>query len=119
MPVGPVLAAPAVVQTSPPPGPTRPSSGAGLFAASARPTSRGLPSPPPSALAREALVSIERAQRRLDAVLEAARRGRTFTAAELLALQAQAYRCSQTLDVASRAVEQMAQGVKQAVNTQV
>jgi hypothetical protein len=69
--------------------------------------------------AREALTSIERAQRRLDAVLEAARRGRTFTAQELLVLQAEAYRCAQTLDVASKAVEHAAQSVKQAANTQV
>lgn len=69
--------------------------------------------------ARKALVSIERAQRRLDSVLEAARRGRTFTAQELLVLQAEAYRCTQVLDVASRAVEHAAQSVKQAVNTQV
>lgn len=69
--------------------------------------------------AREALASIERAQRRLDSVLEAARRGRTFTAQELLVLQAEAYRCAQTLDVASKAVEHAAQSVKQAANTQV
>lgn len=118
MTIGPVVSVPAVVQTPPASGPVRAGSGAGLLPAPARPAA-GPPSPAPSALAREALVSIERAQRRLDAVLEAARRGRTFTAPELLALQAHAYRCSQTLDVASRTVEQAAQGVKQAVNTQV
>jgi hypothetical protein len=69
--------------------------------------------------ARQALASIERAQRRLDSVLDAARRGRTFTAQELLVLQAETYRCTQMLDVASRAVEHAAQSVKQAVNTQV
>ncbi len=79
------------------------------------------PSQPGSAVstARAALHSIERAQRRLDAVLEAARRGRTFTAQELLVLQAEAYRCAQTLDVASKAVEHAAQSVKQAANAQV
>ncbi len=62
---------------------------------------------------------IEQAQRRLDAVLEVARSGRTFTAQELLALQAQAYRYAQTLDIASKVVEHGAQAVKQAVNTPV
>ena len=82
---------------------------------------RPAPSQPGSAASavREALHAIERAQRRLDAVLEAGRRGRTFTAQELLVLQAQAYRCAQTLDVASKAVEHAAQSVKQAANTQV
>ena len=62
---------------------------------------------------------IEQAQRRLDSVLDAARRGRTFTARELISLQAQAYRFSQTLEIASKVVEQGAQTVKQAMNTQV
>jgi hypothetical protein len=74
------------------------------------------PTPHP---ARAALASVERARERLDAVLAAARRGRTFTAQELLALQADAYRYSQTVEVASRVVEHGAQAVKQAVNTQV
>lgn len=92
--------------------------GAALEARSAGPSlpppKGGAPSP-----ALETLKAVERAQRRLDAVLEAARRGRTFTAQELLTLQAEAYRCAQTLDVAARAVEHGAQGVKQAVNAQV
>ncbi len=66
-----------------------------------------------------ALGNVEWAQRRLDAVLEAARSGRTFTAGELLGLQAQAYRYSQTVDLASKLVEQAAQSVKQAANTQL
>ncbi len=69
--------------------------------------------------AREALASVEQARARLDAVVAAARAGRTFTAQELLALQAQAYRYSQTVEVASRVVEQAVQSVKQAVNTPV
>ena len=73
--------------------------------------------PPPPA--RATLEGLERARLRLDTVLAAARRGQTFTAPELLALQADAYRYSQTLEVASKVVEQGAQSVKQAVNTQV
>jgi hypothetical protein len=64
-----------------------------------------------------ALAHVERAQARLDGVLAAARAGRTFTAAELIALQGEAYRCAQTVDLASKLVEQGAQAVKQALNT--
>ena len=133
---------PVVAVASPPAPPAGPSSGAGFGTAlraagvvepsspratppgAAAPAGPGAPllsSPPGSAAsaARQALHSIERAQRRLDAVLEAARRGRTFTAQELLVLQAETYRCAQTLDVASKAVEHAAQSVKQAANAQV
>ncbi|HUL61165.1 MAG TPA: hypothetical protein VLU43_17935 [Anaeromyxobacteraceae bacterium] len=63
------------------------------------------------------LEGLERAQRRLDAVLAAARQGRTFTAQELLGLQAEAYRCTQTVDLTAKLVEAGAQSVRQAVNT--
>jgi hypothetical protein len=62
---------------------------------------------------------VEKARERLDAALALARRGRTFTAGELLALQADAYRAGQTLELASRVVEQGAAAVRQAVNAQV
>ncbi len=83
---------------------------------------RSAPSTHPARAAAAALdlaKGIEQAQRRLDAVLEAARSGRTFSARELLSLQAQAYRYAQTLEVASKVVEHGAQSVKQAVNTPV
>ena len=70
----------------------------------------------PAARLAEALRSLEGAQTRLDRVLDAARAGRTFTAGELLALQADAYRFTQTLDVAGKLVEHGVQSVKQAVN---
>jgi hypothetical protein len=66
-----------------------------------------------------ALAAIDRAQARVDAVLAAARAGRTFTAAELIGLQTEAYRCAQTVDLASKLAEQGAQSVKQALNTQL
>jgi ribosomal protein L13E len=75
------------------------------------------PAAAPSPLA--ALQTIERAQARLDHVLAAARAGRTFTAAELLGLQAEAYRFGQTVDLGARLVEQGAQAVRQALNTQL
>ena len=79
----------------------------------------GPPDPPSSGPAASALESIERAQRRLDAILEAARGGRVFTAQELLGLQATAYRYAQTVELAAKLVENGAQSVKQALNTQI
>jgi len=78
-------------------------------------------SPPsaPSSPAIRLLQGVEQARARLDAAVAEARRGRTFSAGELLALQADAYRASQSLDLASRVVEQGAQAVRQAVGTQV
>jgi hypothetical protein len=74
---------------------------------------------PPARAAAAALEDLDRARRRLDAILEAARSGRTFTAQELLGLQASAYRYAQTVDLASKVVESGAQSVKQALHTQV
>lgn len=45
--------------------------------------------------------------------------GRTFSAGELIALQAMAFRYAQTIEVLSRAVDRMVGGVKQALGTQV
>lgn len=88
-----------------------------LHASVGRPSPQAAPALPRVAL--EAARAVEQAQRRLDSVLDAARRGRTFTAQELLALQTVAYRYAQTVDLAARMVEHGAQAVKQAVNTQV
>lgn len=114
------------------PGPTGPASGGARFEArlearlEARVEARleprlATPNRPagpdrPAARLAEALRSLEGAQTRLDRVLDAARAGRTFTAGELLALQADAYRFTQTLDVAGKLVEHGVQSVKQAVN---
>lgn len=73
--------------------------------------------PTPRSTALATLEGVERAQRRLDAVLAAARTGRTFSAQELLGLQAEAYRFAQTVDLAAKLVEQGAQAVKQTLNT--
>jgi hypothetical protein len=96
----------------------------GGFAAALRARAATLAAPcaptaarPPGALA--ALETVERAQARLDQILAAARAGKTFTAAELLGLQAEAYRFGQTVDLGARLVEQGAQAVKQALNAQV
>jgi hypothetical protein len=87
----------------------------------ARLTAHSAPTEPPRPAAglAQALRSLEASQARLDRVLQAARGGRTFSAGELLALQSDAYRFTQTLDVASKLVEHGVQSVKQAVNAQV
>ena len=116
MAIAPVPAAPPVAAAAPV------SSARASFAAlvEARTQLRAPSSAPaPAHPALSALAGVERAQARLDAVLAAARAGRTFTAAELIGLQAEAYRCAQTVDLASKLVEQGAQSVKQAVNTQL
>jgi hypothetical protein len=65
------------------------------------------------------LHSVAEAQARLEKVLDAARSGKTFSAAQLLALQADAYRATQELDLAGKVVEKGAGGVKQILQTQV
>jgi hypothetical protein len=75
--------------------------------------------PAPRSTAKLAFEALERARTDLDAAVAAARDGRTFSPSELLALQSQAYRYGQTVEVASKIVEQATQAVKQAVNTQV
>jgi hypothetical protein len=63
--------------------------------------------------------AIEQAQRRLDALVASARQGRSFTAAQLLAIQADTYRFSQTIDIAARVVEHGVQSIKQTLQTPV
>ncbi len=101
-----------------PPCPTGPASGGARFEARLAAHTRPPEPPRPAAQLAQALRSLEGSQARLDRVLQAARSGRTFTAGELLALQADAYRFTQTFDVASKLVEHGVQSVKQAVNTQ-
>ena len=83
-----------------------------------RPDGGAAPSRFPEAAAR-GLEWIAEAQARLDGVLAAARSGRTFTAQELIGLQASAYRFSQAVELSAKLVEQGAQAVKQALHAQV
>ena len=69
--------------------------------------------------AARALDQVSSAQTRMDKVLELAQSGKTFTPAELLALQTQMYRASQELDLAGKVVEKATGGVKQILQTQV
>jgi hypothetical protein len=72
----------------------------------------------PSALGR-VLRSVEDGQREMDRIIRLARSGRTFSAAELVGLQARVYRLSQELDLTSKLLEKATSGVKQAMSTQV
>ena len=62
---------------------------------------------------------VSQAQKRLDRILALAESGRTFTPAELLALQAHVYAASQQLDLAGKVVEKATSGVKQVLQTQI
>jgi hypothetical protein len=79
------------------------------------------PKPPASAgpgVAR-VLASALAGEKRVDALLEAAARGKTFTAGELLAMQATVFRYSQTVEVLSRATDRLVGAVKQTLGTPV
>lgn len=88
----------------------------------ARPPSR----PPPATPARTSPSPIgallERtlgAENRVDTLLAAAARGKTFSPAELLALQTSVFRYSQAVEVVSRATDKLVGAVKQTMGTQV
>jgi hypothetical protein len=76
--------------------------------------------PRPAAASLRALVTRAfAADRQMDVVLEAAARRRTFSAGELLAVQVQVFRYSQTVEVISRATDKLVGAVKQTLGTQV
>jgi hypothetical protein len=58
-------------------------------------------------------------ERQVDALLEAAARGKTFTPAQLLAMQATVARYSQAVEVVSRVADRLVGAVKQTMGTQV
>jgi hypothetical protein len=59
------------------------------------------------------------AEKQVDALLEAAARGKTFSPAQLLAMQATVARYSQTVEVVSRVADRLVGAVKQTMGTQV
>ncbi|MDZ4697009.1 MAG: hypothetical protein SGI86_17865 [Deltaproteobacteria bacterium] len=76
--------------------------------------------PGPATLALTALVEgTIGAGTRVDAMLSAVRRGKTFSPAELLALQCDVSRYSQSVEVLSRTTDRLLGGLKQILNTQV
>ena len=81
------------------------------------------PQPPPpipaSTAVRGVLERAVAAERNLDALLASAARGKTFSPAELLALQATVFRYSQTVEIVSRVADRLVGAVKQVMGTQV
>lgn len=59
------------------------------------------------------------AETKLDALIAAATRGKAFTAAELIALQAEVFRYSQVVEVVARTTDKVVGAVKQVLGTPV
>jgi hypothetical protein len=86
----------------------------------------GAPTPPTAreaaggpALIRRLLGGAIGAEDRVDALLAAAARGKTFSPGELLALQSITFRYAQTVEVVSRVADRLVGTVKQTMSTQV
>jgi hypothetical protein len=69
--------------------------------------------------ARQLLGRALGAEDRVDALLAAAARGKTFSPGELLALQSMTFRYAQTVEVVSRIADRLVGAVKQTMTTQV
>jgi hypothetical protein len=88
----------------------------------ARAAAPAAPVPPPtpaSTVVRAVLERAVSAERNIDTLLAAAARGKTFSPAELLALQATVFRYSQTVEIVSRVADRLVGAVKQVMGTQV
>lgn len=59
------------------------------------------------------------AENKVDTLIAAVARGRTFSPGELIALQATVFRYSQTVEVISRAADRLVGSIKQTLGTQV
>jgi hypothetical protein len=77
------------------------------------------PKPEPKVVAAKVVDQVSAAQKRLDQVLALAESGKTFTPAELIALQAQVSQASQQIDLAGKVLDKAVSGVKQILQTQV
>ncbi|HVV15667.1 MAG TPA: hypothetical protein VHH90_00580 [Polyangia bacterium] len=66
-----------------------------------------------------ALARLSDAQRSVDRLLDAAARGRSFTPAQLLSLQATVSREAQAVEVVSRVTDRVVGAVKQALGSQI
>jgi hypothetical protein len=101
-------------RAAPPPRPER--TFAEVLRASAPPAA---PAPTLAAPIARLVERVGVGEARVDALLEAAARGKTFTPAELIAMQAEVFRHSQTVEVLSRGADKLVGAVKQALGTQV
>ncbi len=60
-----------------------------------------------------------KAESKIDAMIDAARRGKNFSPSELLGLQMEVFRYQQTVDVVAKTAEKVVGGIKQTLGTQV
>jgi hypothetical protein len=97
---------------------TEPTSKSSTSAPASAPRPADAPSPVARNLTR-ALDNINKGEARVDALLEAAAKGKTFSAGELIALQATVFKYSQTVEVLSRATDKLVGALKQTLGTQV
>lgn len=74
---------------------------------------------PPAGPVRAMFARALGAEKQVDALLEAAARGKTFTPAQLLAMQATVARYAQTVEVVSRVADRLVGAIKQTMGTQV
>lgn len=74
---------------------------------------------PAAGAVRTLLERVVTSENRVDALLQAAARGKTFSPGELLALQASVFRYSQTVEVVSRVADRLVGAIKQTVGTSV
>ena len=93
------------------------------------PAAAAAPRPQPAASARTPAIRRRRqpvramleravgAEKQVDALLEAAARGKTFTPAQLLAMQATVARYAQTVEVVSRVADRLVGAIKQTMGT--
>jgi hypothetical protein len=75
--------------------------------------------PAPSLPVSRWIGRVAEAQARMDRILALAASGRTFSPAELLALQAGVAEASQTVDLAGKVLDRVTAGLKQVLQTQV
>jgi predicted component of type VI protein secretion system len=93
-------------------------------AQAAKPTPKPAPKPanassPVTQSLTRALDAVNKGEARIDALLEAAAKGKTFSAGELIAMQASVFKYSQTVEVLSRATDKLVGALKQTLGTQV
>jgi hypothetical protein len=98
-----------------------PSTAASRFADAMR-EARRAPGPPETAPAevalRGAVASIARGERLVEGVVQAARRGATFSNEQLIAIQAGVYRYTQELELAGKLVDKATGAVRQTLQSQ-
>src|SRR3954454_23040252 len=98
--------------------PSKPAAAGTISRRRALPAPVGKPAPTPGPV-RAMLERTVGSEKQVDALLEAAARGKTFTPAQLLAMQATVARYSQTVEVVSRVADRLVGAVKQTMGTQV